>query len=85
MKLSLNGVSTIFGVAYLVYQGFTQINELITKQLNTFIAKNTMHNRKHTDSKLIDITSRTACKHILLVVENAVLIRYYLHTANTSA
>jgi len=76
MKLSVNGASTLFGLAYWVYQGFMQINELITELLTTFIAKNTMHNRKNTDSKLIEIASCTACKHVSLVVENTILVRY---------
>jgi hypothetical protein len=76
MKLSENGESTTFDLAYWVYQGFTRINELITELLTTFIARNTMHNRKNSDSKLIEIASCTACKHVLLVVQNTILVRY---------
>jgi hypothetical protein len=76
MKLSINGASTTFGLAYWGYQGFKQINELITELLTTCIAKNTMYNRKNTDSKLIEIAGCTAWKHVLLVVENTILVRY---------
>jgi hypothetical protein len=85
MKLSVNRASTTFGVAYWVYQGFTQINQLITELLTIFIAKNTMYNRKNTDSKLIKIASCTACKHALLVVENTILVRYDKYTTKTRA
>jgi len=35
------------------------------------------------DSQLIDIANCKTCKNILLVVDNAILIRYYSHTAKT--
>jgi hypothetical protein len=54
-----------------------QINNLITELLTTFIPQNTTSDRKHTDLKLIDIACCPACKHVFLVVENAILIRYY--------
>jgi hypothetical protein len=76
MKLSVNEASTTFGLAYWVYQGFMRINELITELLSIFIAKNTIYNTNNTDSKLIEIASCTACKHVLLVVENTILVRY---------
>jgi hypothetical protein len=85
MKLSVNRVSTTFGLAYWVYQGFTRINGLITDLLTTFIAKNTMHNRKNTDSKLIEIASCTACRPVSLVVKNNILVRYDKLTAKTGA
>jgi len=72
MKLSVNGVSTIFGLAYWASHGFTQINELITELLSTFIVKNTMYNRKNMDSKLIEIASSRACRHLSFVVENRI-------------
>jgi hypothetical protein len=74
MKLSISGVSTIFALTYWVYQGFMQINELITELLTTFIAKNTMYNWKNMESKLIESASCTERKHVLLVVENAMLV-----------
>jgi hypothetical protein len=77
MKLSINGASTIFGLVYWVYQGFLRINQLITELLTTIIAKNSTYNRKNTGSKLINIASCTACKHVFLVVENVILIGYY--------
>jgi hypothetical protein len=77
MKLCINAVSTIFGLAYWVYQGVMRINELITELLTTFIAKNTTSNRKISDSKLIEIASCTAPRHGLLVDENAILVGYY--------
>ena len=73
---SVNRVSTSLGLAYGVYQGFTPINELITELLTTFIGRNTMYNSKNTDSKLIKIASCRACRHVLLVVENTILVRY---------
>jgi len=76
MKQIINGASTTFGLAYWVYQGFTRINKLITELLTPFIAKNTMYNRKNTDSKLIEIASCTACKHISLVDKNMILVIY---------
>jgi len=45
--------------------------------LITVLGKNTIYQRLNTDSKLIDIASCKACKNILLVVENTILIRYY--------
>jgi len=85
MKLSVKGASTTFGRAYCVDQGVTQINERITELLTSFIAKNTMYNRKNTDSKLIESTSCTACNYVLLVVENTILGRYDKYTAKTKA
>jgi hypothetical protein len=85
MKLSVNRASTIFGLAYWVYQGFMRIDQLIIELLTTVIPNTITYNRKNTDSKLIDITSCTACKHVLLVVENTILIRYYWQTAKTRA
>jgi hypothetical protein len=85
MKLSVNGSSKPFTLAYRVYQDFTWINELITQLLTTSIANNTMYNRKNTDSKLIEIASCTACKPVSLVVENTILVRYEKYTAKTRA
>jgi hypothetical protein len=45
--------------------------------LTAIIGKHTIDQRYNTDSKLIYISSYKAHKHILLVVENAILIRYY--------
>jgi hypothetical protein len=85
MKLIGNRASLTFGFAYWVCQGFPRINELITKLLTTFIAKNTMHNRKNMDSKLIEIAGCTACKDVSLVVQNTILVRYDIYTAKTGA
>jgi hypothetical protein len=41
------------------------------------LGENTIYQRYNTESKLIDIASCTACKNIYLVVENAILIKYY--------
>jgi len=58
-------------------------DQLTTELLTTVIAKNTLYKKKNTDSKLINIASCMACKHVLLAVENAILMRYYLQTAKT--
>jgi len=52
---------------------FTFVTELLT----ALIGKNIIEQRYNTDSKLIDIATCTAFKNISLVVENAILIRYY--------
>jgi hypothetical protein len=41
----------------------------------------TIHQRKNTDSKVIDIAHWKICKNVSLVVEYAILIRYQYHTA----
>jgi len=52
--------------------------------LTALIGKNTIYQWYNTDSKIIDIASCKACKNISLDVENAILIRYYQHTSQTS-
>jgi len=78
---------SVKGVSCCIFanQGFARIFAFITELLTTLRGKNSIYQRQNTDSKLIDITSCTACKNILLVVENAILIRYYKHTPKTRA
>jgi len=64
-------------------QCFTRINELRTKLLTAFIAKNTTYNRKNSDSKIINVTDCKTCKNRLLAVENLILIIYKYPTAKT--
>jgi len=78
---SVNSFSCcIFGIPSIAL-----ISAFITELLTAVIDKNTMYQRYNTDSKLIDITSCKACKYISLVVENAILIRYYSHVAKARA
>jgi len=57
----------------LVNQGFTWMNELKTKLLTVFIAKNTMYNRKNLDSKIINVADCKTCKNLLLAIKNLIL------------
>jgi hypothetical protein len=66
-------------------QGIARIFEHITESLTALIGKNTIYQTKNTDSKLIDIANCKTCKNILLVVEYAILIRYYYQTTKTRA
>ena len=66
-------------------QGIALISGFITELLTARIDKNTMYRTSNTDSKLIDIESCNACKNVSLVIENAILIRYYSHTPKTRA
>jgi len=83
MKLSVNGASTIFGLAYWANQGFTQMNQLITELLTDFIAKNSTYNRKNTDSTIINVADCKTCKKRLLAVEYLIMIIYIHRTAKT--
>jgi len=47
------------------------------ESLTDLICKDVLYQRYNTDFKIIDIASCKACKNISLVVENAILIRYY--------
>jgi len=69
-----------FGCCILGKQGIALISAFIMELLTAVTDKYTMYQRYNTDSKLIDIASCKACKNISLVVENAILIRYYSHT-----
>jgi hypothetical protein len=66
-------------------QGIVGIFACITVLLTTLLGKNTIHWRWNTDTKLIDIANCSTSKSSLMVAENAILISYYWHTANTRA
>jgi len=66
-------------------QGIARIFTHITELLTAFKCRNTMYQRYNTDSKLIDIANCETCRHVLLVVENGILIRYYQQSAKTRA
>jgi len=66
-------------------QGIALIYPFIMELLTAVIDENPMYQRYNTDSKLIGIASCKACKNISLVVENAILIRYYSHTPKARA
>jgi len=85
MKLLVNGASTIFCLVFCIYQCCMLSNQLITELFTTCIAKYILYNMIPTESKLIDIASCTACKQVLLVVEQAIQIRYYYQTTEWSA
>ena len=59
-------------------QGIVQISAFQTESLTAMIGE-------ITDSKLIDIAPCKACKNISMVVENAILIRYYSYTPKARA
>jgi len=52
--------------------------------LTAFTAKNMTHNKKHPDSKTINIADRKTCKRRLFAVEYLILIIYNDLTATTS-
>jgi len=64
-------------------QGFTRMNQLITKQLTALTAKNAMYNGKNTDSKIINVIDCKTCKRRFLAVKNRILIIYNYRTAKT--
>jgi hypothetical protein len=83
MKLSVNGASTIFGVAYFCNQGFVRIGALITELLTASIAKNAVDRRQNADSKIINVADCKISKKRLLAVQYPVLIMYNYPTTNT--
>jgi len=64
-------------------QGFTKMNQLITELLTAFITKNTMYNRKNTDSTIFNVADCKTCKNRLLAVEYLILTIYNYPTAKT--
>jgi len=72
--------SSIFG-----YRGIVRIFVLITESFTALTGKSAKYQWYNTDSKLIDIANRKACKNLLWIVENAILTRYYLQTAKARA
>jgi len=64
-------------------QGPAQIIAHKTELLTASIGKNIIHERYNTDSKSIGIANCKSCRNVLLVVENAILMRYYSQTAKT--
>jgi len=58
-------------------EGIAWIFELITELLTAPIGKNTTYRRLNKDSNVIVIANCKACKNISLVVEHAILMRYY--------
>jgi len=66
-------------------QGIAWIFPSITVLLTTLLGKNTIYRRWNTDTKLLDIANCSTSKSTLLVAENAILIRYYWHSANSTA
>jgi len=64
-----------------IARNFAHISWLFT----ALQGKNNIYARWSTDTKLIDIANCTTSKRAWLVAENATLIRYYYHTANTWA
>jgi hypothetical protein len=64
-------------------QGCAQINELITKLLTSFIAKNTTYNKKNTVSNIINIAVVKMFKKRLLAVEYLLLVIYHYPTGKT--
>jgi hypothetical protein len=53
------------------------ISGLITESLTAIIGQNTIYQRQNNYSKLIYIASCNAYENMTLVVENAILRRYY--------
>jgi len=66
-------------------QGIARIFAFRTEFLTTLIGNNTIYQRQNTDFKIIDFASCKACKNILLVVENVIMIRSYSQTPKTRA
>jgi hypothetical protein len=63
------GIFGNHGIAW----NFAFITELWTALRGTY----TIFEMYNTDSKLIDIARCTACKNIILVAANAILVQYY--------
>jgi len=74
-----------FRTCILCNHGITRIFPCVTVLLNALLGKNSIYARWNTDTKLIDIAHCSTSKSTLLVAENAILIRYYKYTANTTA
>jgi hypothetical protein len=66
-------------------QGIVGIFTCITVILTTLLGKNTIYRRWNTATKLIAIANCSTSKSVSMVAENAILIRYYYHTANRRA
>jgi len=66
-------------------QGIVWIFARMTVLLTALAGTNTIYQSWNTDAKLIHIAKCTTCKSALLVVEIAILIRYYWQTAYTRA
>jgi hypothetical protein len=78
---SVNSFSScIFGI-----QSILQIFALITELLTSLFGKNPIHPWWNIDWILNDIANCKACKNVLLVVENPILISHYEQTAKTRA
>ena len=58
-------------------EGIAWIFAYIPELLTALIRKKTTYQRHNTGSKLIDIAHCKTPNNLLLVVENAILIRYY--------
>jgi hypothetical protein len=71
---SVNSVRTCI----LPNQGIVQIFACITVLLIALLGKHTIYWRSNTNTKLIDIANYSTNKSTLLVVENVILIRYYI-------
>jgi len=65
-------------------QGIAQIYELRSELSIAVIGKNSIYQRKHTDSKIIDIAICITCKKRLLAAEYVILVRYYYQTTTAS-
>jgi hypothetical protein len=57
----------------------------ITVLFTTLVGKNTIYRMCNADTKLIDIAMCSRSNSTLMVSENVSLIRYYKHSANTTA
>jgi len=76
--MTVNGASTIFGLAYFVFE---HIEELFTN----LIGKNVIYQRKNTDLKIIDIATCQTCKNKVLAFESMILISHYYQSAKSRA
>jgi len=74
-----------FSSCILGNQGMARIFTFTTELLTAPRVRNTIYQRQNTDSKLIDIASYKAFKHISLVVENVILIGSYEETPKIGA
>jgi len=59
------------------------MNQLITELFPAFVTKNTMYNRKNTDSKIFNVADCKSCKMRLLAVEYLILLIFNYPTAKT--
>jgi len=84
MKMSVNEVSAIFGLARWVNKALRRWMSAGQNCSLPLKPKNTMYNKKNTDSKILNIAHCKICKMWLLAAKYLILVIYNYPTATTS-